>query len=117
MSDFQKFLDEALKNIDINPTDYEEVLEEYDVFEEIRTQIIKARNDLDTPVNLPIMQQRCQTSWHLHIISTPSCTLYFASEETVQKKSQNSLSFILFFARHVLTLQTKSKKTKNDVRN
>lgn len=47
MSDFQKFLDEALKNIDINPTDYEEVLEEYDVFEEIRTQIIKARNDLD----------------------------------------------------------------------
>ena len=47
MSDFQKFLDEALKNIDINPTDYEEVFEEYDVFEEIRTQIIKARNDLD----------------------------------------------------------------------
>ena len=69
------------------------------------------------PVNLPIIQQRCQTSLHLHIISTPSCTLYFASEETVQKKSQNSLSFILFFARHVLTLQTKSKKTKNDVRN
>ena len=47
MSDFQKFLDEALKNIDINPTDYEEVFEEYDVFEEIRTQIIKVRNDLD----------------------------------------------------------------------
>ena len=47
MSDFQKFLDEALKNIDINPTDYEEVFEEYDVFEEIRTQIITARNDLD----------------------------------------------------------------------
>lgn len=47
MSDFQKFLDEALKNIDINPTDYEEVFEEYDVFEEIRTQIIKARNELD----------------------------------------------------------------------
>ena len=47
MSDFQKFLDEALKNIDINPTDYEEVFEEYDVFEEIRTQIINARNDLD----------------------------------------------------------------------
>ncbi|MBQ7113674.1 MAG: helix-turn-helix transcriptional regulator [Clostridia bacterium] len=47
MSDFQKFLDEALKNININPTDYEEVFEEYDLFEEIRTQIIKARNDLD----------------------------------------------------------------------
>ena len=47
MSDFQKYLDEALKNVDINPIDYEEVFEEYDVFEEIRTQIIKARNDLD----------------------------------------------------------------------
>lgn len=47
MSDFQKFLDEALKNVDFNPIDYEEVFEEYDVFEEIRTQIIKARNDLD----------------------------------------------------------------------
>ena len=47
MSEFQKFLDEALKNVDINPIDYEEVFEEYDVFEEIRAQIVKARNDLD----------------------------------------------------------------------
>lgn len=47
MSDFQKFLDEALRNIDIDPMDYEETIEEYDVFEEIRTQIIKARHDLD----------------------------------------------------------------------
>lgn len=46
MSDFQKFLDEALKNVDIDTIDDEGVVEEYDVFEEIRTQIIKARNDL-----------------------------------------------------------------------
>lgn len=47
MSEFQEFLDQALKTIDINPIENEETLEEYDVFEEIRTQLIKARNDLD----------------------------------------------------------------------
>lgn len=45
MSDFQKFLDQALKNIDINPVENEEEHSEYDVFEEIRNQIINARND------------------------------------------------------------------------
>lgn len=47
MSDFQKFLDQALKNIDINPVENEEEIVEYDVFEEIRNQIINARNDSD----------------------------------------------------------------------
>ena len=47
MSDFQKFLDQALKNIDINPVENEESHAEYDVFEEIRKQIINARNDSD----------------------------------------------------------------------
>ena len=47
MSDFQKFLDQALKNIDINPVENEEENAEYDVFEEIRNQIINARNYSD----------------------------------------------------------------------
>ena len=42
MSDFQKFLDQALKNIDINPVENEEEHTEYDVFEEVRKQIINA---------------------------------------------------------------------------
>jgi ribosome-binding protein aMBF1 (putative translation factor) len=46
MSEFQKFLDEALKNVNIDPTNEEDAIEEYDVFEEIRMQIMKARNDL-----------------------------------------------------------------------
>ena len=47
MSDFQKFLDQALKNIDISPVENEEEHAEYDVFEEIRKQIINTRNDSD----------------------------------------------------------------------
>ena len=47
MSDFQKFLDQALKNIDINPVENEEEHTEYDVFEEVRKQIINARNNSD----------------------------------------------------------------------
>lgn len=47
MSDFQKFLDHALKTVDIEPAEDEEVFEEYNVFEEIRTQVIKARTDLN----------------------------------------------------------------------
>ena len=47
MSDFQKFLDQALKNIDINPVENGEENAEYDVFEEIRNQIINARNYSD----------------------------------------------------------------------
>lgn len=45
MSDFQKFLDQALKNIDINQVENEEEYAEYDVFEEIRKQIVNERND------------------------------------------------------------------------
>ena len=47
MSDFQKFLDQALKNIDINSVEHEKENAEYDVFEEIRNQIINARNYSD----------------------------------------------------------------------
>ena len=46
MSEFQSFLDQALKSIDFETDEHETVVEEYDVFEEIRMQIIKARNDL-----------------------------------------------------------------------
>ncbi len=47
MSDFQKYLDQALKNIDISPVANEENHMAYDVFEEIRAQIINARTDSD----------------------------------------------------------------------
>lgn len=47
MSDFQKFLDEALKNVDIEPVPEPVVREAYDVFEEIRAQVVKIRTDLD----------------------------------------------------------------------
>ena len=47
MSEFQRFLDQALKEVDFESTESEEVHEEYDVFEEIRIQIIKARDDLN----------------------------------------------------------------------
>jgi len=47
VSEFQRFLDQALKEVDFESTESEEVHEEYDVFEEIRIQIIKARDDLN----------------------------------------------------------------------
>lgn len=47
MSDFQRFLDQVLKNVDIEPAESEEIFEEYDVFEEIRTQVIKTRTELN----------------------------------------------------------------------
>ncbi len=47
MSDFQKFLDQALKKVDIEPVEDMPPRETYDVFEEIRTQVVKARTDLD----------------------------------------------------------------------
>ena len=46
MSEFQKFLDQALMNVDINPMEDEPIIDERDVFEEIRNQIIKTRTDL-----------------------------------------------------------------------
>lgn len=46
MSEFQKFLDQALKNVDINPMEEEPIIDERNVFEEIRNQIIKTRTDL-----------------------------------------------------------------------
>ena len=46
MSEFQKFLDQALMNVDINPMEDEPTIDERDVFEEIRNQIIKTRTDL-----------------------------------------------------------------------
>ena len=46
MSEFQKFLDQALMNVDINPMEDEPIIDERDVFEEIRNQIIKIRTDL-----------------------------------------------------------------------
>lgn len=46
MSEFQKFLDQALRNVDINPMEDEPIIDERDVFEEIRNQIIKTRTDL-----------------------------------------------------------------------
>ena len=46
MSEFQKFLDQALLNVDINPMEDEPIIDERDVFEEIRNQIIKTRTDL-----------------------------------------------------------------------
>ena len=46
MSEFQKFLDQALMNVDINPMEDEPTIDERDVFEEIRNQIINTRTDL-----------------------------------------------------------------------
>lgn len=46
MSDFQKFLDQALKNVEINSTEDAPIYETYDIYEEIKRQIIKARTDL-----------------------------------------------------------------------
>lgn len=46
MNNFQDFLDQALKNIEIIPNETEPQLYEYDVFEEIRSQIIRIRTDL-----------------------------------------------------------------------
>ncbi len=46
MSDFQKFLDQALKNVDIKPLDEDVFQEDRDIYEEIRNQIVKTRTDL-----------------------------------------------------------------------
>lgn len=46
MSDFQKFLDQALKNVDINPIDTEESYVDYDVFDDVRREIVSARKEL-----------------------------------------------------------------------
>ena len=46
MSDFQKFLDRALKSFDFDINDFEVIPVEYDVFEDIRSQIINARNEV-----------------------------------------------------------------------
>ncbi len=47
MSAFQNFLDQALKNIDIEPVEDVPTQYTYDVFEEIRTQVVKIRMDLN----------------------------------------------------------------------
>lgn len=47
MSDFQKFLDQALKKVDIDPVEDIPTRDAYDIFEEIRTQVVKLRTDLD----------------------------------------------------------------------
>lgn len=46
MSEFQKFLDQALKNVEINPAEDGPIYGTYDIYEEIKRQIIKARTDL-----------------------------------------------------------------------
>ncbi len=46
MSEFQKFLDQALKNVELNPIEETPIYETYDIYEEIKRQIIKARTDL-----------------------------------------------------------------------
>lgn len=46
MSDFQKYLDQALKNVDLQPIEPETTTYEYNIFAEISEQIIKARNDV-----------------------------------------------------------------------
>lgn len=43
MDDFQKFLDEVLKNIVIEAEEVEPIVREYDVYEEVRKQIISER--------------------------------------------------------------------------
>ncbi|MCD8221060.1 MAG: helix-turn-helix domain-containing protein [Clostridiales bacterium] len=47
MSDFQKFLDQALKKVDIEPVEDTHKQDDYDIFEEIRTQVVEIRTDLD----------------------------------------------------------------------
>lgn len=47
MSAFQNFLDQALKNIDIEPVEDVPTQYTYDIFEEIRTQVVKIRMDLN----------------------------------------------------------------------
>lgn len=46
MNDFQKYLDQAFKQVDIEPIEETSAQESYDVFEEIRTQVIRLRMDL-----------------------------------------------------------------------
>lgn len=43
MSDFQKFLDQALKNVDTDSIEDSPSIDEHDVFEDIRKQIVKIR--------------------------------------------------------------------------
>ncbi len=45
MSDFQNYLDDALKKVSFNTNDTKENVEEYDVFEEIREQLIRSREE------------------------------------------------------------------------
>ena len=45
MSDFQKYLDGALKKVSFAEKENNKVNNDYDVFEEIRGQLIKAREE------------------------------------------------------------------------
>lgn len=46
MSDFQFFLDQALKKVELVPPKSEENYDDYDVLEDVRTQIVNIRTEL-----------------------------------------------------------------------
>lgn len=46
MSDFQAFLDYALKNVEIQSDDIEQQAAEYNIYEEIAEQLLRARNEI-----------------------------------------------------------------------
>lgn len=46
MSDYQRYLDQALKDIDIAPEKYKPANEDYDIYSEIAQQLVEARYSL-----------------------------------------------------------------------